>query len=108
MLVLSGGGSMIMINGNWEQIKDFSDVLRIVSENLGEELSKKISEEFERLELEIKDLNEEIIDLDFDFDTMESDLNRLQRKVGELKDYIDNNNNGTEFMAGMLAAYEMI
>jgi len=25
---------MIMINGNWEQVKDLSDVLRIVSENI--------------------------------------------------------------------------
>lgn len=48
------------------------------------------------------------MDLDSDFYTMESDLNRIQRKVGELKDYIDNNDNGTEFIAGMLAAYEMI
>lgn len=41
MLVLSGGGSMIMINGNLEQMKDFSDVLRIVSENLRKNSQKE-------------------------------------------------------------------
>lgn len=33
---------MIMINGNWEQIKDLSDVLRIVSENIGDEFTQKL------------------------------------------------------------------
>lgn len=38
---------MIMINGNWEQIKDLSDVLRIVSENIGSEFTQKVEEIFE-------------------------------------------------------------
>ena len=33
---------MIMINGNWEQVKDLSDVLRIVSENISSESRKKL------------------------------------------------------------------
>lgn len=35
---------MIMINGNWEQVKDLSDVLRIVSENIGNEFAQKVEE----------------------------------------------------------------
>lgn len=35
---------MIMINGNWEQVKDLSDVLRIVSENIGDKFAKKVEE----------------------------------------------------------------
>lgn len=35
---------MIMINGNWEQVKDLSDILRIVSENIGNEFSQKVEE----------------------------------------------------------------
>jgi len=31
-----------MINGNWEQVKDLSDVLRIVSENISSESRKKL------------------------------------------------------------------
>lgn len=33
---------MVMINRNWEQIKDLSDVLRIVSENISSEYRKKL------------------------------------------------------------------
>ncbi len=35
---------MIMINGNWEQVKDLSDILRIVSENIGDEFAQKVEE----------------------------------------------------------------
>lgn len=35
---------MIMINGNWEQVKDLSDVLRIVSKNIGDEFVQKVGE----------------------------------------------------------------
>lgn len=38
---------MIMINGNWEQIKDLSDILRIVSENISDEFAQKVEEIFE-------------------------------------------------------------
>lgn len=38
---------MIMINGNWEQVKDLSDILRIVSENIGDEFVQKVKEIFE-------------------------------------------------------------
>ncbi len=31
-----------MINGNWEQVKDLSDVLRIVSENISSEDRKEL------------------------------------------------------------------
>lgn len=33
-----------MINGNWEQVKDLSDVLRIVSESISSEFAKKVEE----------------------------------------------------------------
>lgn len=35
---------MIMINGNWEQVEDLSDVLRIVSKNIGYEFAQKVEE----------------------------------------------------------------
>ena len=41
---------MIMINGNWEQVKDLSDILRIVSENIGSEFAQKVKEIFEDYE----------------------------------------------------------
>lgn len=33
-----------MINENWEQVKDLSDVLGIVSENIGYEFAQKVKE----------------------------------------------------------------
>ena len=38
---------MIMINRNWEKVKDLSDVLRIISENIGAEFAHKVEEIFE-------------------------------------------------------------
>lgn len=35
---------MIMINGHWEQVKYLSDILRIVSENIGDEFAQKVEE----------------------------------------------------------------
>lgn len=39
-----------MINGNWEKVKDLSDILRIVSENIGSEFAQKVEEIFEDYE----------------------------------------------------------
>lgn len=33
-----------MINGNLEQVKDLSDVIRIVSENISDEFAQKVEE----------------------------------------------------------------
>lgn len=41
---------MIMINGSWEQVKDLSDVIRIVSENIGDEFAQKVEEILEDYE----------------------------------------------------------
>lgn len=39
-----------MIKGNLEQVKDLSDDLRIVSENIGDEFAQKVEEIFEDYE----------------------------------------------------------
>lgn len=41
---------MIMINGNWEQVKDLSDIVRITKENIGTEFAQKVEEIFEEKE----------------------------------------------------------
>lgn len=40
-----------MINGNGEQVKDLSDVLRIISENIGIEFAQKVEEIFEEVKI---------------------------------------------------------
>lgn len=55
---------MIMINGNWEQVKNLSDVLKIVSENIGSEFAQKVEEIFEDNEYKIEELENKIAELE--------------------------------------------
>lgn len=58
---------MIMINGNWEQVKDLSDILRIISENISDEFAQKVEDIFNTQVIDnnekIKDLFIEVLDL---------------------------------------------
>ena len=69
---------MIMINGNWEQIKDLSDILRIVSGNIGDEFAQKVEEIFKEQEDKV---TQEIYDL-------ENQVDNLQEKVDDCNDFI--------------------
>lgn len=106
---------MIMINGNWEKVKDLSDVIRIVSENIGYEFAQKVEEIFEepseelyaayqKLENEKEELEQRCNDYD---DILES-LDYLNEQIDKLEKYIDENADGTDFMKGMIKAFEMI
>ena len=33
---------IVLINGNWEQIKDLLDIIRIVKENIGDEFAREV------------------------------------------------------------------
>ena len=106
---------MIMINGSWEQVKDLSDVLRIVSENIGNEFAQKVEEicgeqseelytAYQKLESEKGELEQRCNDYD---DILES-LDYLNEQIDKLEKYIDDNTDGTDFMEGMIKAFEMI
>lgn len=95
---------MIMINGNWEQVKDLSDVLRIVSENIGDEFAQKIKEVFQDNEDKIEELEIDISELRLE----ENNLKDLNKQLDILEDYIDENKDGTDYMRGMEKAYDMI
>ena len=106
---------MIMLKGNWEQVKDLSDVLRIVSENIGSEFAQKVEEicgepseelyaAYQKLENEKDELERRCNDYD---DILES-LNYLNDQIDKLEEYIDENKDGTDFMEGMIKAFEMI
>ena len=106
---------MIMINENWEQIKDLSDVIRITSENIGGEFAQKVEEicgepseelyaAYQKLENEKDELEQRYNDYD---DILEG-LDYLNEQIDKLKKYIDENADGTDFMRGMEKAFEMI
>lgn len=104
-----------MINGNWEQVKDLSDVLRIVSENIGSEFSQKVEEIFgepsEKLYAAYQKLENEKDELEQrcnDYDDILKSLDYLNEQLDKLEKYIDDNADGTDFMEGMRKAFEMI
>ncbi len=55
---------MIMINGNWERVKNLSDILEIVSENIGSEFAQKVEEIFKDNEYKIEELENKIAELE--------------------------------------------
>ena len=108
---------MIMLNGNWEQVESLSDILRIVSDNIGDEFAQKVEEicgetilkdelieTIQRLENENEDLEQRCNDYN---DILES-LDYLNEQLDELEKYIDENTDGTDFMEGMKEAYKMV
>ena len=95
---------MIMINGNWEQVKYLSDVLRIVSENIGSEFAQKVEEVFQDNKDKIEELEIDISELRL----KEEHLKALNKQLDILENYIDENKDGTDFMRGMEKAYDII
>lgn len=93
-----------MINENWEQVKDLSDILRIVSENIGDEFAQKVEEVFQDNEDKIKELEIDVSELRL----KENNLKDLNAQLDILEDYIDENKDGTDYMKGMEKAYDMI
>lgn len=95
---------MIMIKGNWEQVKDLSDVIKIASENIGDEFGQKIKEIFEENEYKIEELEMDISELRL----KEDQLKDLIKQLDILEDYIEKNKDGTDYMRGMEKVYDMI
>ena len=95
---------MIMINGNWEQVKDLSDILMIAAENIGDEFAQKIEEIFRGNEYKIEELEMDISELIL----KEDHLKDLNKQLNILENYINENKDGTDYMRGMEKAYDMI
>ena len=106
---------MIMINGNWERVKDLSDALRIVSENIGAEFAQKVeeicgkpSEELIRTYQKLENEKDELERKCNDYGDILESLDYLNDQINKLEEYINENADGTDFMKGMIKAFEMI
>ena len=108
---------IILINNNWEQVNDLSDVIRIISENIGLDFARKVEEvcddskEIDRLEERIYDLKSKIEDLECEligYDDTISDLDDLHNNINKLQEYIDEMDDGSDYMNGVKTAYDMI
>lgn len=95
---------MIMINGSWEQVKDLSDILRIVFENIGYEFAQKIEEicgepgeelyaAYQKLENEKDELEQRCND----YNDILGSLNYLNEQIDKLEEYIDENSDDTDY-----------
>lgn len=106
---------MILINNQWEQIKDLSDIVRIAKENIGDEFAREIEkicgEPSLELRQKISELEDKVDELNWDmvdYDAISDSLGYLNKRLDKLKKYINKNKDGTDFMEGMIKAYEMI
>lgn len=109
---------MILINNNWEQIKDLSDIVCIVNENIGDEFAREVERicrfgynNIEKLKDRIYKLESEVEDMEVktnNYDDISQSLDYLNEQLDKLEKYIDDNADGSDFMEGMIKAYKMI
>ena len=87
---------MILVNDNWEEVRDLQDVSKIVreyfNEDLADELDKLIpertDEEYENLMWDYDRKCDKVTDLENEISDLEKENKRLEEKVEELEDKI--------------------
>lgn len=106
---------MIRINGIWESVKDIDDLFRIVAENIGYEFAYELKRVCDRsnenLEETIYSLECEIEDLESinnDLDDVAYSLENLKDQIDELRGYIVENDDGSDFIRGMKKALGIV
>lgn len=84
---------MILINNQWEQVKDIDDVYRIASEFICKEFADGIKSIFDKnifdIQNKINELEDEIVDLEDEKKSLENQLDEEQNAYEELKEVID-------------------
>lgn len=68
---------MILINNNWEQVKDLSDIVRIVEENIGYEFAREVERICGEPGIEIAEENIKLEDQVTDLKDAQRDLRKL-------------------------------
>lgn len=110
---------MVLINGNWEQVKNFDDVLRIVRENIGDEFAKEVerigNEPDEDLQDRIWQLENDLEELELgteDYDDIQNRLEELNDNLDKLYKYVEKyeckDKLDDQYVKGMMDAYKMI
>ena len=86
---------MILINGNWEQVKDLQDVSKIIREYYNYELADKIDKlipghgdnDYFGLECDMADMQNEISALEDEISLLESEIDGLKHELEEMREY---------------------
>ncbi len=84
---------MILVNDNWEPVRDLQDISKIIRENYNEELADELdklipehtNEEYEKLQWDFDLKCEKISDLEDETSSLESENESLENKIEELK-----------------------
>lgn len=87
---------MILVNGNWEEIRDLEDVSKVIRENynndLADELNRLIpnhtNEEYYGLEWELSKKEDEIRSLEDELEDREKELCEKEKEIEELEEKI--------------------
>lgn len=77
---------MIMINKQWEQVNDLSDIVRIVKENIGDEFAQKVEEIFN---IQEEKLTQEIYDLENQVDDLQEKVDDCNDLITKMKNFIE-------------------
>ncbi len=87
---------MILVNDNWEQVRDLQDISKIIRENYNEDLADELdklipeyTEEYERLQWDLNLKCEKISDLENEISSLESENENLENKIDELESKIE-------------------
>lgn len=88
---------MVLINDNWEEVRDLEDVSKIIreyfNEDLADEMDKLISEhtdeEYYELKYQLNDKDDYISSLEDENDTLENRIEILEGKIEELEEKLD-------------------
>lgn len=85
---------MVLINDNWEEVRDLEDISKIIreyfNEGLADEIDKMIpehtDEEYWDLEWQLEEKDGDITSLKDENDTLENRIKILEEKIEELKE----------------------
>ena len=88
---------MVLINDNWEEVRDLDDVSKIIreyfNEDLADEMDKMIpehtDEEYQDLEWQLEEKDGDITSLKDENDTLENRIEVLEEKIEKLEEEME-------------------
>lgn len=88
---------MVLINDNWEEVRDLEDVSKIIreyfNEDLADEMDKMIpehtDEEYQDLEWQLEEKDDDITSLKDENDTLENRIEVLEEKIEKLEEEME-------------------
>ena len=84
---------MVLINDNWEEVRDLEDVSKIIREDLAYEMDKMIpehtDEEYQSLEWDLVGKDNKIASLEDENDTLENRMEVLEEKIEKLEEEME-------------------